>query len=589
MAFSMLSIGKTALITQRYGLDITGNNIANASTPGYARQRVNLNPNDPTRFTFGAVGTGVGIKSIRHITDEFLETQVRNAKSTNDRLETLQDAYANVEVFFNELTDNDISSAMDEFWNSVSDLVNNVEDNSTRRTVIEEGKTVADSFRNMEEKLRLYRARQNDAIVDTVGDINLMLNEVADLNVQIVRLEAGGASTVVANDLRDQRTETLKNLSGYMNIRVDEDPTGFVTVTQRDRMLVFQDQAFELTTIRETSDDITIDTPVFAADEEELELGDGILDAMVDIRDEVILGYKQDIDQLAASFMWEMNRVHSQGVGLEGWDDLTGATAITDTDVPLDELTFDFTPVAGTYEVVNGNFEIVVYNTESGETSKRDIEIDLDDDSDDTDTILYDPGVATQPENSLVHKLQDALDQMAPGTFTVELTLANKLRIYSDNDQFQFAFGRDTSGVVATLGLNTMFTGTDGRDIAVNETLENAPGMLAGARSFTEGDQDGALALLALRETAVLDSDTTTFDDFYQGIVGRLGIEGARVDSLLETQEDILTRMENQREELSGVNMDEELTKMIQFQRSYQSAARFISTADTLYETVINM
>jgi flagellar hook-associated protein 1 FlgK len=72
-------------------------------------------------------------------------------------------------------------------------------------------------------------------------------------------------------------------------------------------------------------------------------------------------------------------------------------------------------------------------------------------------------------------------------------------------------------------------------------------------------------------------------------MVGRLGIDFAQKRSLLETQEDILLRVENQREDLSGVNLDEELTLMIQFQRSFQSSARFISTADQMYESLINM
>lgn len=588
MSFKTLNIGATALLTQKRALDTVGQNIANAATPGYSRQRVKTEAISPEIHTFGALGSGVRIMSIKRIADDFLDKQVRIAKGTMESLNAFDNAYETMQVVFNELTDNDLSSTMNEFWNAVSDLSNNVEDISTRRAVIENAKTLRDRFEIMEQQIRNLRLHQNEALVDTVGRVNSLLIEVAQLNLDIVRVESGGVTGVVANDLRDQRGERLKELASIMDIKVSAQPNGSVVVTQKTRLLVMDNEYFALSTRSSNSDDIMIETPVFLSDDSDVILGDGLMFAQVEIRDRMLMDFKRDIDQLAASFAWEFNRIHSQGVGLNGFNSITGTTSVVDPNLDLDQLQFEFTPKPGTYQIVNGNVEIIVHNTISGNDTTVNIEIDLDNNPIDPDTILYDPGNPTAA-NALVNKLQAAFDSVRIGVFTVGLGLSNRLQISSNTAEFTFGFGRDTSGVLATLGVNTFFTASDAGNFDVNTMIDNNPDLIAGAREFTPGDNTGALALLALRETGVLSNKVATLDDFYEGIVGRLGIEGARIKSLQETQADILMRMENQREELSGVNLDEELTKMIQFQRSFQSAARFISTADTILETLINM
>ncbi len=592
MSFHTLHLGATALITQKYALDTTGHNIANAATAGYTRQRLNTTANRPIPYSFGALGNGVQVKSIQRIADEFLEKQVRLAKGTNDRLAVLQDGYENLQVFFNELTENDISTAMDNLWDAVSDLVNNVEDISTRRALLERGRSLANSFREIDRKIYDYRLSQNEQVQDIVGDINAMLKQIAILNQDVLKIESGGVTGVTANDLRDERTELLKTLAGLMDITVTEEPNGSATVTQKSRLLVYQNKYYELTTRRELSDDLLIDTPVFVEDNDEVTLKDGKLYAHLYMRDVVLKGYRDMLDQLAGSFAWEFNRLHSQGVGLKGFSRLTGRSSVVNPAVTLDKLSYGFTAPSGTFQIVNGNLEIIVHDERSDEEIRLNVEIDLDGRSaaagGEDDTILYDPLNPTAP-NALVNKLQAAFDSIRPGLFTVGLDNGNHLQIVSTTDAYTFSFGRDTSGVLAALGLNIFFTGYDGGSIALDEEIAKNPDLIAAARGFTPGDNAGAKALLELRDANVLNNGTATLEDYYEGIVGQLGIEAARINSFRETQKDILSHMENQREDLSGVNLDEELTKMIQFQRSFQSAARFISTADTIYETLINM
>ncbi len=136
MSFKTLNIGATALMTSQLALNTVGHNVSNAATPGYTRQRVMTEAALPDIKTFGVLGSGVTVRSVTRVADEFLENQVREATTLFKYLEAQINSYENIEGIFNELTDNDLSSAFDDFWNGVSDVTNYVEDISTRRTLI---------------------------------------------------------------------------------------------------------------------------------------------------------------------------------------------------------------------------------------------------------------------------------------------------------------------------------------------------------------------------------------------------------------------------------------------------------------------
>ena len=597
-SFRTLNIGMTALFAQKTALDTTGQNIANAATPGYARQRVNMEANRPQVYSYGAVGTGVDVRQIEHLTDEFLEAQVRTAVSDKGMLDVYQSGYSNIEVYFNELSDNDISSAFNNFWKSMQDWNNNVEDGSTRNNVLANAATLCDTFQSTRDKLYQYRYQTNNAVVDSVNSVNTMINEIADLNASIMKIEAAGATGVIANDLRDQRTQLAKELSKIMDVSVNEEKNGALVVAQKGRMLVYQDKAFELTTEKVQNNGMLIDKVVFAADHEEVRIESGKLYGQTQMRDEICLSFEEQIDQLAGEFIWEYNRIHSQGVGLTAYDSVTATNAVIDPTVTLDQLAYNFTPVDGTFEIKDGSFELKVFDSESGQATTVNIDINLTNVENDQKTILAEtepievsPGVwrVVQPETSLLGEIQKQLDSVAPNTFKVELDYSNQLKITSNADGVKIGFGRDTSGVLAALGINTVFNGYNAETMSVNKIISDNPEYLAGASEFVEGNQDNVKKLLDLRSAHVMANDTSTFEDFYESIIGSLGIEASRVNSLQRTQTDIVVRVENQREDLSGVNLDEEMTKMMQFQKSYQAAAKFITTADSMLDTLMNM
>ena len=121
----------------------------------------------------------------------------------------------------------------------------------------------------------------------------------------------------------------------------------------------------------------------------------------------------------------------------------------------------------------------------------------------------------------------------------------------------------------------------------MNPALRADPSKLSAARSNVPGDNANALALTALRDALVVAEGTLTFEDFYQGIVGALAIDTAMARDRLEGQQLLFEQLSNERQRISGVNIDEEAVQMITFQRAFQASARFIATLDDLLATLI--
>ena len=126
--------------------------------------------------------------------------------------------------------------------------------------------------------------------------------------------------------------------------------------------------------------------------------------------------------------------------------------------------------------------------------------------------------------------------------------------------------------------------------ISLNKAvLEDVNLIAAAAQDKAPGDNRIANIISALEYKQGMREGTSTFDDFYGGIVGQIGIEAQRANTAMESQKDIVSQLKNIRESVSGVSLDEETTKMIEFQKSFDASARLIKTADEMMDTVLNL
>jgi flagellar hook-associated protein 1 FlgK len=276
----------------------------------------------------------------------------------------------------------------------------------------------------------------------------------------------------------------------------------------------------------------------------------------------------EELDLLAGLFAFEFNKLHTQGQGLVGFDELASVNTIADGDAALDAAGLDFTPVSG-------HFELLVYNPAQNITETHDIFIQLEGLDDDTTL------------NDLTAAL-DAIDGIS-----ATITPAGKLEITADSSDTEFAFDDDTSGVLAALGLNTFFTGSTARDIAVNGELiglgNEAKFAASGGGLGTPNDSANALVLSKFLDQPLDSAGGLTVPDVYDRLVNGISQGATVAGSVAEGFRVFENTLDGQLAAVAGVSLDEEAITLITLQRIYQASARFIQTAAELLDVLINL
>jgi len=317
----------------------------------------------------------------------------------------------------------------------------------------------------------------------------------------------------------------------------------------------------------------------------ERRLTGGSLAGYFQFRDASIGGYLEKLDAFAKSLVWEVNRLHSQGTGLERFEDVIGTYGLVDKDA---ELGVDAGLIFGD-KLESGNLMIGVYDKTTGALVQFQ---GLDFDSTAAGVQNFDP---------TAHSLQDVVDAIN-NTFGGALTasvLDNHLQISSD-DKHDFAFGSDTTGLLAALGINTFFEGSDARTLSINNSVRSNTsrintGRINGAGEMNEGDNTTAAAIAALQAKAVATRTVTegttrqTLGEYYSTLVAKAGSDTQSAKFNAEYQEALANDLRSRQESVSGVNLDEEMTNLIKFQHAYTAAAKLITTAESMLEVLLGL
>lgn len=256
-SFLGLETSKRALLTQSLAMQTTGHNVANASTAGYTRQRVNLSATRPqeavgmqSSTAVGQIGTGVQADSITRIRENYLDTQYRRENQGLGYWSVRNSHLESIQAILNEPSDDGIRGVVDDFWNSWEVLNRDPTLLSARVDVIAKATNMADTFKQVDESLTSLEGDIDSSITAKVTSINTMLTNIAQLNDYIRKAESLGAN---ANDYRDQRDLLLDQLSSIVNIEYAETPEGDFTLNVAGTAAVTNNEAVTLTTAIATS------------------------------------------------------------------------------------------------------------------------------------------------------------------------------------------------------------------------------------------------------------------------------------------------------------------------------------------------
>jgi flagellar hook-associated protein 1 FlgK len=212
--FAGLSSGSVALSYYTRAIETAGHNVANASTEGYARQRVNTAANAPVNDGGFWVGQGVSTTAITRMRDLFVDAQYRRELPKLGYLETRMSNINNLEYYVGEYDRSTFQTALDDYWKSVEDVHVNPGVSTTRETMLESTKNMIQSLLNMRENYDAYRADLNDKVADMVSEANQLIDDIAVLCKEITKAQNAGENPNDLMDKRDLLAERLCKLTG---------------------------------------------------------------------------------------------------------------------------------------------------------------------------------------------------------------------------------------------------------------------------------------------------------------------------------------------------------------------------------------
>lgn len=580
---SVLSIAKDALGVQQHGMEVASHNIANVHTQGYSRQRPVLEAKQPSPYGGHLFGTGVGIEAITRGVDQFLEARLLDRSMELASAKEKEIHMTVLEGLFNETTDLGIAAQFSVFWNAWHDLSNNPSGLAERSVLLEAGSRLAQGFEDLAGEMTQIVNEINLALDAGVAGINELTSRLASLNGQIMQMQSLGN----ANDLLDLRGQILTELAEYLDIRSFDQPDGGITVmTKSGFVLVDKVHAYGLALdgneVRwESSDESWI--PITDT------LRAGKLGGWLDVRDTIIPKYQADLNELAESTIWEVNKIHTQGVGLHLYGPGEAVTSSHETITDLSELAFgdrvDFTGLF-TLWIGDGNGE-----------NMQAVTVDL--------AALGIDGSSTLEDLRDAVNLRIGQEGLA-GAVSAGVS-ANRLEFAADASH-SFGFSDDSAFILGALGINAFFTGTGSTGMQVNPVILSDTGLIAAAKldpatgETGVGDGSNALAMADLqyqdvsvrRWTFERGSAPTSvavaegsLEDYYHALAGSVGLQTRSVQTTREHNEVLTNQIRQARDSVSAVSLDEEMADMIKYQHAFLAAAKLITAADDMLRSLI--
>jgi len=337
---SVLNIATSGITQAQVAIEVTSQNIANVNTDGYSRQKVVFATAPVINANGFPLGTGVKIAEVQRNHDELLQQQIVAGNSDYGESQVVQTALEQIEPSFNELTTNGVGAAMDEFFNSWQDLSITPQGSAERQAVLTRSQIMVDSFRQANYSLQAARNNADTSLEGLTAEITDKARNIASLNTQILQTERLGGN---ANELRDQRDTLTRELATLAGVSYGEESDGSLTVRLAGGQTLVQGSSYGTVSTQVNAgtglNDIML-SPVGGGTSVDVTASIGGPDnslgeigGTLQVRDEIVPGYLEKLDELANQLVSSVNSQHASGYGLDGTQnaffDPAGTTSAT--------------------------------------------------------------------------------------------------------------------------------------------------------------------------------------------------------------------------------------------------------------------
>lgn len=576
---SALSLGQSVLSAAQAAIQTTGNNIANAATPGYSRQTVSFSPTRDGRAGGYFLGRGVEVGAVRRQVDDALQARLWTSLSSENAASSDLSQLASLEATLNALGDTNVSSRLGDFFDAWSDLANSPNQAGAAAQVVQEGQGVASYLQAVRGDLLTQRAQIDRDLRSLATRANDLSGQVARLNQDIVVAEAGAG---VANGLRDQRDTLVTELAALLDVTAVPRENGTVDLLVGSQPLVLGGTSRGIAFRQETvGDDTQVSLVTLGSEPDTLAVRSGRLGSLLAQRDTLVTGTIERLDSLAAALVFEVNRIHSTGYAAQPAASHTGTLAVPAADRALalnDPANATFAGLP--FRASSGAFTVTVRNNATGLSQSVRVQVDLD-----GRTATLAPGFA---DDTSLDDLRAALG--AVPNLGATLDGAGRLTVAA-TPGYSVSFDDDTSGVLAVLGVNSYFQGDSAADIAVRPALLASSGLLSTGRveGGVRNASGVATAIAALREAPVQGLGGFSMLAYWDTAVQDVAVRTAAAQTAADSASLVRQSLDAQKAAVSGVSTDEEAINLIKYQQQYSAGARFINVVNEMTQTLLQL
>ncbi len=596
MSFFGLSIAKSGLFAAQKALNTIGHNIANANTPGYTRQRVEQVATSPLSSPGGRgmIGTGVDANRVTQIRNEFLDIKLRTENTVYGQWEYRYSSLSEVEAVMNEVGDGKIGAVMDDFFSSLSELKKDPSLPTARAVVKERAIAMSTTISQMHSQLEKMLKDTDSSMEATVQQINTYAKDIAKLNEQIYSAEMDGSS---ANDLRDNRNLLLDELSKLVNVEINEVSQGSEAAGKKMQILVngqplVSHNRVDLITFQDPKpqhkygEDLGLKYDVRVLKFESGTIINtnalkGTLKAQLDMRDNMgdadgpkgIPYYMKKLDEFVSTFTEEVNRIHMQGFGLDA--DSTGKLFFTVKSIKADgEVTAnphnpgDFSPPNdGATDIAGFVSTFTAPQTEADAVAMWESKYK-------GYTIVKDGG-GNWSEVCDIKKFVDS-------------NTSEEEAIKDWEAQYKgYTIMKDGKGNWYEVKNITA------KDMKISEDIEKDLDNIGAAKTYDQeykakvGDNTNILDIIQLRHKDNM-FEWGSPEDFVKSLTTNLGADTQEAENMAINQITLVQQIDNTRQSISGVSLDEEMGNMIKYQHAYNASARMITAMDEMIDVIVN-
>jgi flagellar hook-associated protein 1 FlgK len=621
----LLGTGLSSLRAMQRALDTTAHNIANVSTEGYTRQRVEFATRKPQAYGTNWIGSGVDAVQVRRVYDQFVSQQVRSSSGNLARLDAFAAQAGRLDSLLGD-SSNGLSAGLQSFTDAINEVSSTPSSIPARQVLLAEGNALVQRLQGYDARLREMSADVDSQLVGQAGEINTLAQGIARLNGDInVAIQQTGHPP---NDLLDQRDQLIDQLSSKVGVTVV--PEGEATLNVfigTGQPLVLGTTASQITVAKDPLDaerlQLALKTSSGTVDISRSVSG-GELGGLMDWRKQMLDPARNELGRITLAVASQVNDVHREGMDLTG---SLGGTFFNVGSVGVVPATTNTSSAMATATrvdlgAITAN-DYVVTRTATGYAVRRQdtgASVSFTGTGTNADPLLFDgmsiavgAGVATG-DQFVIHPTRDAIQGFGVAiTDPAKIAAAAPLRTAAASaNTGTGTIGRAavlTPGATTLDPVNIVFTSattysvnggadqpfTPGDNIDVNGWRVQIGGAPAAGDTFTVrtnagavGDNRNAFALADAMKSGVIEGGTVSVAAAVERITGNLGMQTRAAQMSRDAEAAVNQSDLAARDSVSGVNLDEEAANMLRYQQAYQAAAQIIAAANQMFDALLN-